>query len=165
MHFHLRWKESERSNAKRRTSRQLFCCSHFSGCSSVCSCETYLERSPSRARECYWCVGWHPAINRHWMLATMSRVCLLPMLSVIFLQSVVGWFNAQFYTRADQVPSERNEEDAVIGEWAKDYEHLGLDIQTWSVSSPILVSPRVLHQRLCFAPLDRMLSGRTMSLA
>ena len=66
---------------------------------------------------------------------------------------------------ADQLPSERNEEDEVIGECAKDYEHLGLGIQSWLVSSPILMSPCILHQRLCFAPLDRMLSGRTMSLA
>lgn len=69
------------------------------------------------------------------------------------------------FIRADQVPSERNEEDEVIGERAKDYEHLSLGIQTWSVSGPILVSLRVLHQRLCFAPLDRMFSGRTMNLA
>ena len=66
---------------------------------------------------------------------------------------------------ADQVPSQRNEEDEVIGEWAKDYEHLSLGIQTWSVSSPILVLPRVLRQRLCFVLLDRMLSGRSMSPA
>ena len=69
------------------------------------------------------------------------------------------------FIRADQVPSERNKEDEVIGERAKDYEHLSLGIQTWSVSGPILVSLRVLHQRLRFEPLDRMFSGRTMSLA
>ena len=59
------------------------------------------------------------------------------------------------FIRADQVPSERNEEDEVIGERAKDYEHLSLGIQAWSVSSPILVSLRVLYQRLCFASATR----------
>ena len=49
------------------------------------------------------------------------------------------------FIRADQVPSERNEEDEVIGERAKDYEHLSLGIQTWSMSGPILVSLCVLQ--------------------
>ena len=69
------------------------------------------------------------------------------------------------FIRSDQVPSERNEEDEVIGKRAKDYEHLSLGIQTWLVSGPILMLLCVLHQRLCFVPLDRMFSGRTMSLA
>ena len=49
------------------------------------------------------------------------------------------------FIRAGQVPSDWNEEDEVIGEKAKDYDHLSLGIQTWSVSSPILMSLRVLH--------------------
>ena len=46
-----------------------------------------------------------------------------------------------------------------------DYEHLGLSIAAWSVSSPILVSLRVFCQRLCFASVDWILNGRTTSLA
>jgi len=40
------------------------------------------------------------------------------------------------FIHADQVPSERNKEGEIIGEWAKDYEHLGLGIQAWSNISP-----------------------------
>jgi len=40
------------------------------------------------------------------------------------------------FIHADQVPSERNEEGEVIGEWNEHYEHLGLGIQAWSNISP-----------------------------
>jgi len=40
------------------------------------------------------------------------------------------------FIHADQTPGERNAEGEVIGEWNKDYEHLGLGIQAWSNISP-----------------------------
>ena len=92
------------------------CCSPSWGYSLVCVRERYSERCPSRTRECYWCVSWHPAIDRHWMLAAMSRVCLLPVLSVIFLQSTVGWFYARFYTCG---PSALRAERRGWGHWRK----------------------------------------------
>ena len=63
------------------------------------------------------------------------------------------------FIRADQVPSERNEEDEVIGERAKDSEHLSLGIQTWSVSGPILVSLHICTNDFALRHSTECLAG------